>query len=104
MPDQILEKLQQIDFTKQINMTQFLRQLDSMELSEEEELTAKSPSDILLILKLVIYKIGIMNERNKILSEGLETTVTDKLAKQTQDFESVASQIKDNQIQTQFII
>jgi hypothetical protein len=104
VPDQILEKLQQIDFTKQINMTQFLRQLDSMELSEEEELTAKSPSDILLILKLVIYKIGIMNERNKILSEGLETTVTDKLAKQTQDFESVASQIKDNQIQTQFII
>jgi hypothetical protein len=104
VPDQILEKLQQIDFTKQINMTQFLRQLDSMELSEEEELTAKSPSDILLILKLVIYKIGIMNERNKILSEGLETTVADKLAKQTQDFESVASQIKDNQVQTQFII
>ena len=85
-------------------MTQFLRQLDSMELSEEEELTAKSPSDILLILKLVIYKIGIMNERNKILSEGLETRVTDKLAKQTEDFQSLASQIKDNQVQTQFII
>jgi len=43
-----------------------VKHLDNMTLTDEEERTAKSTSDLLLIIKLVMNKIGVNEEKSKI--------------------------------------
>lgn len=71
----ILDHLLSIDFSKHIDIIGLCR-LKNFDLTEEEEETQVDYMDMLKIIKILMYRIGINEERNNLHLKDLDTKTT----------------------------